>query len=274
MLAKLRKRAAALTHSLNVVQRPLLRRARRRTKANHNRALERERQARRLRREAREALAAGEKAKAKRKLLKAHRKEEAAIRFHRRAHAWANRVRVLAARIAGIEGKLAEVNEKIDALPKDQAAKKVKELVGVKEQPPGSNWGGMVERMIRFTGYTFPVYWCGCFACWVTCKIRGINIPNRIRMGYAPYITEDALKGRNGFKAVSVEKAKRWDVGCLWGGKHIVVIWEAPKNGLVKTIEGNTSGGAGSQSNGGEVAFKVRSIADFDRGIVARPVGA
>ncbi len=150
---------------------------------------------------------------------------------------------------------------------------KAMSLVGVHEEPAESNWGGKVEKMIRFTGYTGPVYWCGCCACWIVCKLGGARIPNRNRLGYAPYITADALAGQNGLTAVDVHKAQPGDLGSLWNGEHVVTVREAvqPGDTTVKTIEGNTSASDGSQSNGGCVALKERAITDFDHGIVARP---
>jgi hypothetical protein len=157
--------------------------------------------------------------------------------------------------------------------PGEEAIAKGLKLVGAHEVPDGSNWGGKVEQFIRFTGYTGPVYWCGCFACWVVCKLGGAKVPARIRMGYAPYITADALAGANGFTAVPVTAARPGDVGCLWDGEHVVTVREPVKPGdtMVLTLEGNTSASDGSQSNGGEVAAKERPIGDFDHGIVARP---
>lgn len=152
------------------------------------------------------------------------------------------------------------------------------DLVGVHETPDGSNWGGMVETMIRFTGYTFPVYWCGCFACWVVVKLGGAKIPNRIRLGFAEYIVRDAQAGANGLSAVPVSKARTGDLGSLSNYQHIVVVREDVKPGdtMVKTREGNTSAStaSGSQFNGGQVADKERPLSDFDDGIVARPAWA
>lgn len=142
--------------------------------------------------------------------------------------------------------------------------------VGVTESPAGSNWGPEVGEFIKYTGYTFPVYWCGCFACWVVCKLGKAKIPNRIRMGYAPYITADALAGANGFTAVPAEDARPGDVACLWGGKHIEVVAERPVNGTCRMLGGNTSSG-GQNANGGGVFLNTRSLSEFDRGIVARP---
>lgn len=158
--------------------------------------------------------------------------------------------------------------------PGEDAIAKALPLVGTHEVPDGSNWGGKVEQFIRYTGYTGPVYWCGCFACWVVCELGGAKIPNRIRLGYAPYITADALAGVNGLSAVPVSSARPGDLGSLWGGEHVVTVREPVKSGdtMVKTLEGNTSPNASdSQANGGGVFKKERPISDFDHGIVARP---
>lgn len=155
--------------------------------------------------------------------------------------------------------------------PGEEAVAKGRQLIGVKEVPEGSNWGGKVEEFIRFTGYDFPVFWCGCYACWVVVKLGGARIPNRIRLGYAPYITADALANTNGLRAVPAAQAQPGDIACLWGGKHIEVVANHPsQHGTVACIGGNTTKG-GQESNGGEVAENVRSLADFDKGIVARP---
>lgn len=152
----------------------------------------------------------------------------------------------------------------------EKAVELGRKLIGTKESPEGSNWGGKVEEFIRFTGYTGPVFWCGCYACWVVVELGGAKIPNRIRLGFAPFITADALAGVNGLKAVRAEDARPGDIVCLWGGKHIEVVAEAPSGGAVRCIGGNTTAG-GKESNGGEVAENLRSLSDFDRGIVARP---
>ena len=89
---------------------------------------------------------------------------------------------------------------------------------------------------IQFTGYTGPVFWCGCFACWVVCKLGGAKIPNRIRMGYAPYITADAQAGANGFTAVPVVAAQPGDIEgryaknpTLPGGRDLEIILDTVK---------------------------------------------
>lgn len=156
------------------------------------------------------------------------------------------------------------------------AVQKAMKLVGVHEEPSGSNWGPMVSRFITFCGYSGPVYWCGCFACWVVVKLGGAAIPNRIRLGYAPYITADALAHTNGLTALPIAKGRAGCLGSLWGGEHVVTLAEDVEPGAttVKTIEGNTSSSTGSQSNGGEVAVHERALSDFDHGICALPAWA
>lgn len=173
----------------------------------------------------------------------------------------------------GRDGYRKKLRQRYSKSAGEKAIEAAVKLVGVHEEPSGSNWGSKVGEMIRFTGYTGPVFWCGCCACWIVVHLGGAKIASRIRMGYAPYITADAVAGANGFTAVSVHNAQPGDVGCLWGGEHVVTVREAVKPGdtMVKTIEGNTSASDGSQSNGGCVALKERPITDFDRGIVARP---
>ena len=153
----------------------------------------------------------------------------------------------------------------------EEAIAKSASLVGVVEDPKGSNWGGQVEEMIKFTGYNEPVFWCGCCACWIVVKLGGAKIPTRIRLGYAGYILSDALAGANGLDAVPVAQARAGDIGTLWNAEHIVTVRGPVKNGMVPTREGNTSAADGSQTNGGEIADKERPVSDFDRGVVARP---
>ena len=153
----------------------------------------------------------------------------------------------------------------------ETAIEKSANLVGVHEEPAGSNWGGKVEEMIKFTGYSEPVFWCGCCACWIVVKIGGAKIPSRIRLGYAGYILADALADANGLTAVPASACRAGDIGTLWNAEHIVTVRGPARNGMIPTREGNTSAASGSQANGGEVADKERPLGDFDRGVVARP---
>lgn len=151
-------------------------------------------------------------------------------------------------------------------------------LVGVHEIPDGSNWGGKVEQMIKFTGYNEAVYWCGCAACWIVVKIGKANVPVRIRMGFAGYIEQDAHNNANGFRGFDPHAGRAGDVASLWGNEHVVTLREdvSPGDTMIKTREGNTSAStsSGSQFNGGQVADHERSISDIDGDVVARPAWA
>lgn len=102
MLAKFRERLAALAHSLGI-QRGLLARARRRTKADHNRALQAERQRDHVREVADRLRHEGHPAKARRKDRKAARFDLRATKMHARAAHWAGQVKVLVQRVEELE---------------------------------------------------------------------------------------------------------------------------------------------------------------------------
>lgn len=162
------------------------------------------------------------------------------------------------------------------AAPGELAIQKTNGLVGITENPPGSNWGGKIEEMIRFTGYDEAVYWCGCAACWIVVKVGGAEIPARIRMGFAPYITADALAGRNGFTAVPAHLGRAGDVACIDNGHHIVTLRDDVSATVALTREGNTTPapGSGDEYNGGGLFDRERPLSLFDAGIVARPAWA
>lgn len=143
-----------------------------------------------------------------------------------------------------------------------------KSKVGTTESPAGSNWGPRIGEWIKFTGYTGPVPWCGCFAAFAVVKIGGARIPNRIRLGYTGYIVADARSGRNGLREVSSASARAGDIVVFDFG-HIGLIKHVDGSTLY-TVEGNTSAGeSGSQANGGGVFERVRSLGDVV--VIARP---
>jgi hypothetical protein len=133
----------------------------------------------------------------------------------------------------------------------------------VHEHPDESNWGHPVQDWIKFTGYTDHVPWCGCFVAFAVVKKGGANVPKRIRLGFDRYIIEDARAGQNGFqRAVSVNHAKPGDIATflLPTGPHIGLVVGPTRNGMIHTIEGNTSTTDGSSSHGGAVAEHRRPV--------------
>lgn len=142
--------------------------------------------------------------------------------------------------------------------------------IGTTESPPYSNWGPEIGEWTKYTGYSGPVYWCGCFVCYAVVKVAGANIPNRVRLGYHLYIKADAEAGVNGLTSVPLSQAKAGDIVCF-SFEHIALVAEDYKGGpTLSTIDGNTSpNDSGSQNNGGGVYPKNRGIGDVIA--VARP---
>lgn len=154
------------------------------------------------------------------------------------------------------------------AAPGQKAIAWARTKIGITESPAGSNWGPEIGKWITYTGYSFPVFWCGCFACYAVVKIGGAKIPNRIRLGYTGYIVADARANTNGLREIPFTNARAGDV-VVYTFDHIGVVEKVSGDTLI-AIEGNTSsGGSGSQSNGGGVFRRTRSRGDVV--LVARP---
>jgi len=145
----------------------------------------------------------------------------------------------------------------------ERALKAGKRDNGKHEEPAGSNWGPWVGKVIRWLGYSGPVYWCGCAAGWWTLKKGGGSYTSKIRRGYAGYVAADARAGVNGLHAVA--SPVPGGIASLWGYEHIVMTTGKVSGGNFQTCEGNTSAADGSQSNGGMVVYgKWRAITDAD----------
>lgn len=141
--------------------------------------------------------------------------------------------------------------------------------IGVHENPRMSNWGHPIQDWILFTGYDEPVPWCGCFVAFAIVKKGGVQIPSRIRLGLDTNINEDARAGANGFaREVSARHARPGDIA-TFNFRHIGLVVGTTKNGMIHTIDGNTSAADGSNNNGGEVAEHRRPISVVT--CVARP---
>lgn len=137
--------------------------------------------------------------------------------------------------------------------------------LGVKEDPSGSNTGPRVKQYQnaatpRTTGYP----WCAAFVTWclreVGWKQSGWNL------AYCPAWAATALAGKHGMHVIGHAQVEAGDVVIYDWNKdrvadHIGFTRGAVgKDGKFPTIEGNTS--AGSNSNGGQVQHRDRSISD------------
>jgi hypothetical protein len=132
---------------------------------------------------------------------------------------------------------------------------------GTKESPPGSNWGHPVQDWEKLAGYIGPVPWCGCFANAVLCQG---GVPSGAGwIGYTPAIIQHAKSGAGGWKWVGPGSGQRGMLALFDtpGGDpavHVGVVLKQLRYDLYETIEGNTSAGDGSQSDGGMVAKRTR----------------
>lgn len=153
---------------------------------------------------------------------------------------------------------------------RDKALAYARKQIGTTEQPPGSNDGGKVRKWWSWLGYTFPVPWCGCFAGFSGIKKGKANIPAKLRLGYTPYIDADAKAGQNGLTDVGADGCKKGTYVVFHfgagGAKHVGIATGPVRDGLITTIDGNTSSGtSGSQDNGGGVFERTRPISQVIR---------
>ena len=134
--------------------------------------------------------------------------------------------------------------------------------IGKHESPPQSNWGHPVQDWIMFTGFDFAVEWCGCFVAFAVVKKGGAEVPDPKRLALDTAINADASAGRNGFeRVVSVNDAKRGDIA-TFNFHHIGLVVGPTKNGMIHTIDGNTTASDGTNNNGGEVAAHRRPVSE------------
>jgi len=149
--------------------------------------------------------------------------------------------------------------------------------VGVKESPPNSNRGPLIDKWQRACGFIAGP-WCGAFtnAC-----LTAAGFPDQEWLRYCPWIEGRAKSGEGGWRWTQTPEPG--DL-VLYGARiaqHVGVVSKV--NGQVigdtETIEGNTgSGPGGSQANGGMVAIRHRhkdgSLGNFPiRGYARPPYG-
>lgn len=131
--------------------------------------------------------------------------------------------------------------------------------VGIKEHPPGSNSGPMIDDWLKLTGYDSPQPWCGCFV--NACIVAG-GIPSGAGwgIGYTPSIVAHAKAGKDDW-SWHPTGGKPGDLALYDTGPggdiavHVEIVRAQLSDTRYSTYGGNTSGGSsGSQSNGGMVA--------------------
>ena len=125
--------------------------------------------------------------------------------------------------------------------------------VGTKEKPANSN-------KVKYNNNNGQ-YWCGYFVDWCA-KQAGVKIPSCV---YTPAGVE-GFKGKGLWFNIETAKPQYGDIVFFDfpGGEkvdHVGIVVKVNDDGTLDTVEGNTTadGKTGSQSNGGEVAQKVRA---------------
>lgn len=125
--------------------------------------------------------------------------------------------------------------------------------VGTKENPPNSN-------KVKYNNNNGQ-FWCGYFVDWVAKQI-GVKIPSCV---YTPAGVA-GFQGKGLWVNAATAKPKPGFIPFFDfpGGEktdHVGIVVSDNGDGTVTTVEGNTTadGKKGSQSNGGEVAIKVRA---------------
>jgi len=140
--------------------------------------------------------------------------------------------------------------------------------VGTVEHPPSSNKGPRItnwQELCNYPGGGVP--WCQCFC------VNSLYFASHNRIdpadigGFTVSVVNRAraheiMGGRRGWNTTSLDKAQKGD----WiyfdfdgGGIEHVGIYLSHTPDTVTCVEGNTSKGGGSQSNGGGVFVKTRS---------------
>lgn len=147
---------------------------------------------------------------------------------------------------------------------REAALRRALSYVGVKENPPGSNRGVLIDRWLRSAGINVPpgAPWCMAFV-HAMYAYFGVTLG-----GYASVGFFEEWARKNG---ELVTRPFRGDIVCYdWGSDgwpdHVGIVvrvlalrWRNRVfAGYVKTVEGNTA--VGNDSNGGEVMIRRRWV--------------
>lgn len=132
--------------------------------------------------------------------------------------------------------------------------------VGKNEDPPESNRGPGIDDWTGLFGLS-AVPWCGCFAGYAVKKIGKADTDTWFP--YAGSIRQDAQAGLNNLHDVNPADAEPGDIVTFFSGSddHVALIRGKSKNGMVLTVEGNTSS-ATRDADGGIVETKERSFGE------------
>lgn len=192
----------------------------------------------------------------------------------------------LRARLAAVNGRIRRLNsaitkrkQKLAGGPGEKAADFLLKYVGKTESPAGSNDAPFLRAWENGLGHDRLDWmipgnpWCG-FAC-IAAYHYGAKVELPDGVVFTPNIVAWA-KANNHFQAIPPTAAKKGDLVVFdWnpgsGADHVALALGPAVNGVIPTVEGNTSpSNAGSQSNGGGVFQRSRPVGFI--AVVARPL--
>lgn len=133
---------------------------------------------------------------------------------------------------------------------------------GVNEEPPGSNGGPFpIDEVQSYFGLSH-LPWCGSLVGYAIEVVGGIDTGTW--WPHARSIREDAVAGRNGLIDINPNNADIDCVGTLFDGgdDHVIKVRGKVSNGLVSTVEGNTSSSF-QDADGGIIETKQRPVEEF-----------
>lgn len=147
--------------------------------------------------------------------------------------------------------------------------------VGVREEPPNSNRGRVVESYLKSVGLRGGHPWCAAFTYW--CFQQAANDQRRanpmVRTGgcLAHWNGAVARGARRISKADAVNNPSRIQPGMVFimdfgGGKGHTGFVVAVRGGLIDTVEGNTD--ASRTREGGGVYRLTRKLAEINKGYI------
>lgn len=147
----------------------------------------------------------------------------------------------------------------------DAAVQAMLKCKGTNEEPPSSNQGPFPINACQAWFGLERQPWCGCCVGYFIESDKGAGLGKTgTWWPHAAFIRADAEAGRNGLEDINPLFATLGCIGTLFDGgdDHVIFVTGKARNGLVPTVEGNTSS-ALQDADGGIVETKERPVGEF-----------
>lgn len=149
----------------------------------------------------------------------------------------------------GIEkrgGTVLSVTEPVT--PGERIIAAAKSNAGQHEDPPGSNWGGMIPTFLRFVGWLRPAAWCCAFALYTLAKA---GYPLGIKTA-SVYELEQWARAHGVWSELATVPQQGW-LAVFESDVHVTIV-DKDLGASIEDWGGNTSAADGLNYNGGQVA--------------------